>query len=915
MLLITGIFLYSSVSGQSQQTTALNSDSTLLTDYIVELESITNFHFYYIPSDLDSIFIGGQAKKLPVDKLLNSVLSKHNLFYSIDHKKNVYITANFPIRTDLPTGFFNKQNDITSRDTEIFSIFQNEEDIRIKNTPEEKIYEIGNKYISPGPAKATIIGHIKDIDTGEPVIGAAVYIEKPWTGVSTDEFGLFTITLPTGRHELRIKSLEMKDTNRDIILYSDGNLDINLRKDIIPLKEVIIESEKDVNVSGMQMGLERLNISAMKQVPPALGETDILKVAITLPGVQSVGESSTGLNVRGGAVDQNLILYNDAVIYNPSHLFGFFSSINPDALKNVELYKSGIPVQYGGRISSVLEVTGREGNKKKFIGSGGISLITGRFTFEGPLIQDKASFLVSARSTYSDWLLKKIENKELQNSSGGFKDFNGLLVFDTDKKNSIYLSGYYSDDKFRLNKESDYKYNNITASLKWKHIFNNKFYSILTGSYSGYDYGVLNYSNPVTASSLNYWIKQPGLKANFNFFPTSKHSIDFGLGTNYYNISPGSFRPYGNTSLITPDKIATERGLEGYVYIADRFDLNRRLSLYAGLRYSGFFNIGPEDVFIYLNPNNRTENTITDTLSYKSSQIAASYRGPEYRFSARYSFSDNASVKISFNRIRQYIHMLSNTTAMSPTDIWKLSDYYIKPQIGDQYAIGYFRNLRSNTVETSLEAYYKDMWDVLDYKSAAILVMNHHIETDVVNARGRAYGIELMIKKLTGKLNGWVSYTWSRSELKVDSNISSEVINNGEYYPSNYDKPHDFTFAGNYRFSRRFSLSLNFTYSTGRPITLPRSKYTIEDAVRLYYSNRNQYRIPDFYRADLSINIEGNHKVHKLNHSSWTLGLYNLTGRRNAYSVYFISENGIVNGYKLSIFGQPIPTITYNFKF
>jgi hypothetical protein len=636
---------------------------------------------------------------------------------------------------------------------------------------------------------------------------------------------------------------------------------------------------------------------------------------LTLPGVKSVGEGSTGLNVRGGATDQNLILFNDATIFNPSHLFGFFSAFNPDILKTVELYKSAIPAKYGGRLSSVLEIATRDGNKKQLAGSGGIGLLTSRLTLEGPIVKDKTSFLLGGRSTYSDWILTKLPNSVLNQSQASFYDLNAHLTHEINDRNTLYATGYLSRDKFKLGGDTLFNYSNRTGSAKWKHIFNNKLYGVLTGSYSHYDYAATSERNPVNASDLTYGIDQTQAQADFSYFHNAKHTFDFGLSSIYYNVAPGSLEPVGPESLIARDVLDREKARESAVYLSDKFDISQRLSVSVGLRYSLYQALGPKETYQYAPLVSKTTGSITDTLTYKKGDVVANYHGPEYRLSAKYSVSENSSVKVSFNRMRQYIHMLSNTASMSPTDLWKLSDAHIRPQVGEQVAVGYYRNFRANTVETSVEAYYKNMHDFVDYKNSATLLLNHHLETDVINAEGKAHGVELMVKKLTGKLNGWVSYTYSRSLVRVNQPVTTDVINGGKYYPSNFDKPHDFTLIGNYRFSRRFSTSLNFNYSTGRPITLPLARYFADNAMRVYYSDRNAYRVPDYYRADFAMNIEGNHKVKKLAHSSWTLGIYNLTGRKNPYSIYFKTENGRINGYKLSIFGRPIPNLTYNFKF
>lgn len=879
------------------------------TQFVEDIEKKSDYHFYFNPRWVDSLVVNLTVNNKSLPEILDEVFADTELRYAIAPTHQVYITLKESIVTALPIDFFDTSLATSDSSKKKYDYTRFEESEKTKS---EKPIVIGTKGVN-NKTTASIAGYVRNKNSGEPMIGATVMIDEPLIGVATDAVGYYSITLPKGQHQLKIRSIGMKNTERKIILNADGKLNVELEEDVIPLKEIIVESERDVRVMSMQMGTEKLDLKTMKQLPLALGEVDIIKAVLTLPGVQTVGEGSAGFNVRGGATDQNLILFNEATIYNPSHLFGFFSAFNPDLLKNVELYKSGIPAEYGGRISSVLDVSTREGNKKKFSGSGGISPITGRLALEGPIIKEKSSFLVGARSTYSDWLLKKIPSTELQNSEASFYDVNLNINHEFSIKDYVHVSGYISNDKFKLQNDTAYSYSNKMAAVKWRHIFNNKFFAEVGGNYSGYDYTINSDNNPVNAFELAYKLQQSNLKADFNYFLNTKHTLNFGVGTIFYNLASGSLNPLGDESLIVTDILQTEKATESAIYLGDQFELNSRLSLYAGVRYSFFRNTGPRDVYEYQAGVSKDVTTIIDTVRYTSGETISTYGGPELRLSARYALSANSSVKVSYNRMRQYLQMLSNTTAIAPTDIWKLSDAYIKPLVGDQYSIGYYHNLKA--FELSAEVYYKQMQNFLDYKGGAELILNHHIETDVINADGKAYGAEFLIKKPNGKLNGWISYTYSRSLIRTEGEFPSEIINRGEYYPSNYDKPHAFNFIGNYKFNRRISISANTTYSTGRPITLPLAKYYIDGTARLFYSDRNQYRIPDYFRIDFGINLEGNHKIKKLAHSSWNFSVYNLTGRRNAYSVYFTSENGVVNGYKLSIFGSAIPTITYNFKF
>ena len=884
--------------------------------FVHQVESQSDYHFFYDSAELDSFRVNANINKISIADLLSQVFKKTGFYFSIDSFHYVVVSKHF-IHNDLASNFFNRKNAgiDTSDNTETTAFGEpvpNKE--KLKSSIENKLFFIGTKTNNPGNGKATLAGYVRDIKNGEPLAGASVYIDTLSVGVTTDQFGYYSLTLPRGRHTLHVSGAGMKDSRRQIMLYSDGKINIELQDAIVSLKAVTVVSEKSSQVKNLQMGAERLNIKTIKQIATVFGETDILKVVLTLPGVTSVGEASTGFNVRGGSTDQNLILFNDATIYNPTHLFGFFSAFNPDIVKSVELYKSTIPEKYGGRLSSVLDVTTRDGNNKKWSGVGGIGPLTSKLTLEGPLIKDKSSFILGGRTTYSNWLLHSIPT-DYKDSKASFYDVNLHIATTINSKNSIYISGYFSNDQFNLNSDTLYKYSNANANIKWKHVFNNKFYGVATAGLDHYQYSVSSRQNPVNAFKLSFAIDQANFRADFNYAASNKHALNFGVNAINYTLHPGSFDPVGDKSLVVPNTVPKEQGLESALYLGDRYTISSKFSVDLGLRYSMFNYMGPHDVYTYAAGVPRQAATIQDTTSYAKGKNIKTYQGPEIRFAVRYSLTENSSVKLSYNTLRQYIHMLSNTTAISPTDIWKLSDPYIKPQYGDQISLGYYRNFKSNTIETSVEIYYKHQQNYLDYKSGAVLVLNHHIETDVINTKGKAYGVELLIKKTAGKLNGWFSYTYSRTLLIMDDPLAGEAINKGKYYPANYDKPHNINFIGNYRLSHRYSFSLNIIYSTGRPVTLPVASFYYDGSQRVYYSERNQYRIPDYFRTDLSMNIEGNHKIKKLSHNSWSFGVYNLTARQNAYSVFFTNQNGVTKGYKLSIFDTPVPFISYNFRF
>ncbi|TLV00602.1 TonB-dependent receptor [Dyadobacter luticola] len=916
ILLFCALFVFnvSQAQNAAEKKITMRLDSARFGEFVKQVEEQTGYFFYYDATRFDSLTLDLNIKDLTIREALDQVFRGSDFEYAIDGQKRIYITEGQRIITQLTPGLFEPDR---AGDNDTIAYVGPENDLKEKllSTAESKVHEIGIRKYKITPGNSTITGYVRNAITGEPVIGAAVFINSPSIGVTTDALGFYSLTIPRGKQVVRIKSTGMRETQRQVILYSDGKLDIEMRESVIALKEVSVKAGMDKNVVGTQMGTVKLTIKNLKQVPTVFGETDLLRTVLTLPGIKSVGENSTGLNVRGGSTDQNLIQYNDAVIYNPSHLFGFFSAFNPDVLKDVELYKSTIPSKFGGRLSSVLDINSRDGNKKKFVASGGIGLVTGRLTLEGPIVKDKTSFLLGGRSTYSNWVIRALDNENYNKSSASFYDVNLHISHEINEKNSLFLTGYTSSDRFRLYGDTLYSYQNQLGALKWKHTFNNRLYGVLTASHSKYQYAMGAAGLPLNSFDLKFNINQSNFKADLSYQLDPRHTLEFGGSTIYYKLHPGSFQPKGAESLIIPDELEAEQAMESAVYLEDKFEVNSRLAISAGIRYSFFQYLGPKHVNTYL-PGLPIEYIYQEGVQeYKSGKKIKSYGGPEYRASVRYSVLDNLSLKLSYNTLRQYIHLLTNTMTVSPTDIWKLSDPYIKPQLGQQLSLGLYRNFRGNKIEVSLEGYYKNIQNFLDYKGGDSLIMNHNIEAAVIRTKAKAYGVEFMIKKMTGKLNGWLGYTYARTLLRAVDRESPDAPNNGNFYPSNYDKPHDFTLISNYRFSHRFSVSFNFTYSTGRPYTPPIGKYMIDGAQRVYYADRNQFRIPDYYRTDLAMNIEGNHRIKKLAHSSWTLAVYNVLGRKNPSSVYFQTVAGKVNGYQLSIFGQPIPTITYNFRF
>ena len=916
IVFISLLFTISVANTFAQNNITLHADSLRFDEIITTLEKKTEYRFYYNPQWTDSAFITIDAKNEPLKLFLTQICEPLQLSVTFIDGKKIIFSKNYKIKTNYAVAYsaYLKDKNAAQNDTTRYALPATVEEKSTIND-EYRVFKIGNPAINPESKTATLKGTIKDIETGEPLVGATIYVQELKKGTACNPYGFYSITLPKGQYKIEYRLVGMQTTQRNIIIHSDGKLDVELKDKPESLKEVVVTAKREDLVRNLRMGVEKITMKTLKQLPMGLGEADIIKSTLLLPGVQSVGEAASGFNVRGGSIDQNLILLNDASILNTSHFFGFFSGFNSEVVKDITLYKSGVPAKFGGRVSSVMDITLKDGNRKKTKLSGGISPVSGRLNVEGPIKKDKSSYIIGARSTYSNWILKLFDDPKLANSSAGFYDVQGNFSFDLNESNSLYLSGYVSHDEFDYYSEDAFEYNSLASTLRWKHIFSPKLFSTFSAILSNYDYTTKSREDSSLFYSVNYKIDQKTFKADFSYHSSKNHKIDFGLNSTWYNLAPGVREPLGKQSLILHKEIENERALETSLYLSDEFELNNFISVSAGLRYTLYTNYGPKTEYNYMSGVPKNVETITDTTSYRSGEPVKTYSAPELRFSANIKTSSSSSVKIGLSRMYQYVHMISKTTAMSPTDIWKLSDNYLKPQRGDQISIGFYKNLRRNTIEASVETYYKKLDNILDYKGGAQLVMNEHLETDVLNGTGKAYGIELMIQKKTGKLTGFVNYTFSRILHKIDSEFDEERVNNGEYFPANYDKPHNFKFVMNIKPSRRFNLSTNFFYSTGRPYTAPVAYYQFNDALRVYYSERNAVRMADYIRLDLAATINGNLLKKKLNHSSWTFAVYNVFGRNNPYSVFFRTEGEEVKGYQMSIFAQPIFTITYNFKF
>ena len=896
----------------ANKTVYLQKDSVSIDAVLSFLEANTPYHIY---ADIDSSFIIIIDKnELPTVELLKDALSGTPYNVSILNN-NLFILKGNSMETNISPLF--RHGSQTQDSSNVFQIRMEKADVTRFSTSENLVYSVGDPYLKEIKKEVNLKGKIIDSKTKEPLPGVNIILKEPYTVAQTDADGNYTIKMPSGRGQLDISGFNIKTSRRQLMLYEDGIFNIEIVEDIYKLDEVTIIAQRTDNVKSIRLGTEKIQIAKIKNIPTAFGEVDILKVVQSLPGVKTVGEASTGFNVRGGATDQNLILLNNGTIYNPNHLFGFFTAFSSDMIRDAELFKSSIPAQYGGRISSVLDITGKEANKEKFTGSASVGVVTSRLNLEIPVIKNKTSVLLSGRTTYSDWILKQLPEKSgYNNGTAGFYDLGTVISHQFDRQNYLNIYGYYSKDRFSFNINQKYSYQNMTASAKWRHFFSDNFMGNFAAGYDHYDYKNIDSTNEAQAFDLSFDINQYYVKADLTN-NMNEHILNFGFKSLLYNIEPGRFEPHGESSLVVPNVLQKEKALESALYLEDLWDINDKFSITAGVRLSLFNAFGKRTYYKY-NPDLLPyESTIIDTIYAKAGKVYKTYFGPEFRLSSRYILTDNLSIKAGFNTMQQYIHKLSNTVIMSPTDTWKLSDVNIRPQKGWQAASGLFYNAPKRIWLASIELYYKRMRDYLDYRGGANILMNHHIETDVINTEGHAYGVELSLKKEIGKLNGWVNYTYSRTFLRQSSDLIVNPVNNGNWYPTDYDKPHDFKLTGNYKFTQRYSLSTNVDYSTGRPTTIPAGKYynpTIK-STQVFYTDRNTYRIPDYFRVDMSFNIEAVHKLTLLTYSSISFGVYNLLGRQNAYSVYYISDKGNIKGYKLSIMGTQIPFLTYNIRF
>ncbi len=768
--------------------------------------------------------------------------------------------------------------------------------------------------------KFTLSGTIADSQNNETLIGVNVTIPELKTGVTTNEYGFYSITVPNGTYTVQISFVGYQTVEQSVTLDKNTKLNYKLSGEEEQLQEVVVtDNRKATNIRKAEMSVNKLSIQSIKKMPVVMGEVDVLKSILLLPGVTNAGEGASGFNVRGGGADQNLILLDEANIFNSSHVFGFFSVFNPDAIKDLKLYKGGIPARYGGRASSVLDIYQKDGSSKGFHVNGGIGLVSSRLLAEGPIVKDKGSFLVGGRASYAHLFLKLTDNK----NAAYFYDLNAKLSYKLNANNSLYLSGYFGRDLFSLSEQFENVYGNATLNLRWNHLFSDKLFSNLSLIYSDYYYGL---DLDFIGFKWDSGIKNYNIKYDFKNYISDNFKLNYGVNAIYYTFNPGTLKPSNADSGINYDQLERKHAFEPAIYIDAEQNISKKISLYYGLRYSLFYRLGATNSNVYANNEAVVFNPVFQIYEkakpigstyYGKNKTIADYNYLEPRAAIAYQFNDNNSVKVSYNRMVQYLQLISNTSSPTPLDVWTPSDQFIKPQIANQVALGFFRNFKDSEYSLEAETFYKKIDNRLDYIDGADLIANKALEQILLNGEMRSYGLEFMLRKNEGRLNGWISYTLSKSQQRTPGRNANEPgINNGQWYSSVYDKLHNLAATASYKYTEKWSFGANFALQSGQPVTYPNAQYKYQGLTIPSYGQRNENRLPAYHHLDLSATLTPRKNIGRKWQSEWVFSLYNVYNRANAASISFRQNysNGNNEALRLSIFGV-VPGISYNVKF
>lgn len=868
-----------------------NFQNQTIQSIIQKIEASTSIGFYYKEGELPTKRITASFEQTPIEDALNEIFSGTEMGFLIYRDYGIVIMPKLLTTASFTADYYEARAAVANRANE-----------------EEKPIEVGNVNLLAPSGMAKVTGQVLDAENRDPVIGATIYWQDLELGTTTDIDGKFEFEIPAGLHYITVTYIGFEAYNKAVQVESDGELTIRLEYGAVNLEEVTVSAEAaDASVETVQIGKAQIDVESIKKTPALLGEADVVRSLLLSPGVSTVGEGAAGFNVRGGDVDQNLILQDEAMLFNISHALGFFSSFNTDLLQSVELYKANMPAQYGGRLASVMDVQMRDGNFEQFKIKAGVGPITSKLSLEGPIAKEKVSFIAGFRSSYVDWILGLAENIEVQNSSAFFYDANLRVTSKLGEKNTLILSGYGSQDDFTYNNEFGFDYSTYLGQATLKSIFSDEWYSNFSASYVQYESARLDFSS-LSNSTLNNQVNYIKAKEVLTYSPTTLLKIDGGLSGILYDVTPGELEPLGDDSSVTPQTVEDERGFEGAAFLNAEWKISEALLVSAGVRLSFFQFLGAQDVYEYANPDQLDFNEVTGITSYGSGEAIATYFNPEPRLSARYRLGPTSSIKAGYSRTVQYINQIFNTDSPTPVSQWQLSTNYIEPNKSHNLSLGYFKNFNDNVWELSGEVYGRYIDQLYDYRDFAELTVNDHLETELRFGEGRTYGFEFSLKKKEGPVNGTLSYTFSRSERQIDG------INQGDWYPSNFDKPHDISFVLNYQPNRRNTLTVNFVFGTGRPATPPVGNYQATNGLVIpVYALRNQSRIPDYHRMDVAYTIGKGYKRDKKFQTSWTISVYNVYGRKNAYSVFFTQapfQGAQAN--KLALLGTVFPSLTFN---
>jgi len=895
ILLTIALILFSVGIVQAQKSDEIrisgNFRNVPLESFLQTLQKDYGLHVFYRVAWVDEYVINVSFDNNPLDRALNSIFNDHDLTYELFQDNTIIV---FPRRLDT----------------------------RASLDEEGQILVIGDP-INLGRYKAgTLKGTVVDGKTGDPLPGAVVYEPKLNQGISTNKNGNFELVLPTGEHILQITYMGFQAYERKINLIESGEAEFDLFEESHNLEEVIVVAD-EYNSSRTQTSLVQMTSKEIKNLPLLMGERDVIKSITMMPGITSVGELSSGFNVRGGNSDQNLILLDGTPVFNTSHLFGFLSMVNPDLVEDMRVYKGGLPPKYGERVSSVMEVDMKNGNTNLLKFYGGIGTINSRLALDGPLTKNKKlTVTAGGRMSYTDWILKHIPDPAVSQSTTQFYDASGKLMYKFNSHNWIRLMGYVSSDRFSTSTDAINDYGNILMNLESRNRYSEKLFGEVDFSYSDYRFRLTDFARgkDYEAYYLDNNIEYNSFKYNLIWHPHPQHSVNSGINLIRYVNNPGEISAYSDTTVIEPRKLDPEHAYEGAAFLGDEINLSPQFTLNVGLRYSYYTLKGPTTVYLYDPSVPMSPATVIGTEEYGTNETVQLYNGIEPRLSMNYETEKGYSLKLSYQRTRQYIQQISNNAVASPAEMWKTSDRYLEPLINDQLTFGISNENNVQKYLMTAEVYYKKLQNLIEYKNGAQVIMNEHIETDLIPSNGYSYGLELSVNKKEGRLTGWMNYTFSRTMRKTNSAFEADQINNGNYYPSIYDKPHDLSVVATYNISRRWRVSGNFVYISGRPVTLPELTYRYSGETLVYYSDRNKYRMPPYHRLDISLTFDENLRKKRMWKGSWTFSVYNVYGRNNPYSVYYrktVAESGskYYSLYKLSVIAVPIPSITYNFTF